>query len=158
MLSVPSIFYRPKGREEEADAVREKFQVPESDHLTYLNVYNQWKSNKWVICLVIHYYRVMYAWLHCYGATYAWLYTVAGLHVLCCTLLLICVCFRITVRVVPFFWISVKLVLFLSWGGNIGWYSRMRSWFFALSKKEHGNMKGDSCVCKWWGSSRTSYV
>uniref|UniRef100_A0A182JZI4 RNA helicase n=1 Tax=Anopheles christyi TaxID=43041 RepID=A0A182JZI4_9DIPT len=37
MLSVPSIFYRPKGREEEADSVREKFQVPESDHLTFLN-------------------------------------------------------------------------------------------------------------------------
>lgn len=48
MLSVPSIFYRPKGREEEADSVREKFQVPESDHLTFLNVYNQWKQNKWV--------------------------------------------------------------------------------------------------------------
>lgn len=48
MLSVPSIFYRPKGREEEADGVREKFQVPESDHLTYLNVYNQWKQNKLV--------------------------------------------------------------------------------------------------------------
>lgn len=48
MLSVPSIFYRPKGREEEADSVREKFQVPESDHLTYLNVYNQWKQNKYV--------------------------------------------------------------------------------------------------------------
>ncbi|KAL0271520.1 UNVERIFIED_CONTAM: hypothetical protein PYX00_008588 [Menopon gallinae] len=47
MLSVPSIFYRPKGREDEADAVREKFQVPESDHLTYLNVYNQWKQNKY---------------------------------------------------------------------------------------------------------------
>jgi pre-mRNA-splicing factor ATP-dependent RNA helicase DHX38/PRP16 len=47
MLSVPSIFYRPKGREEDADAVREKFQVPESDHLTYLNVYNQWKMNKY---------------------------------------------------------------------------------------------------------------
>lgn len=46
MLSVPSIFYRPKGREEEADSVREKFQVPESDHLTYLNVYLQWKQNK----------------------------------------------------------------------------------------------------------------
>lgn len=45
MLSVPSIFYRPKGREEEADGVREKFQVPESDHLTFLNVYNQWKQN-----------------------------------------------------------------------------------------------------------------
>ncbi|XP_052872660.1 pre-mRNA-splicing factor ATP-dependent RNA helicase PRP16 [Anopheles cruzii] len=47
MLSVPSIFYRPKGREEEADGVREKFQVPESDHLTYLNVYQQWKMNKY---------------------------------------------------------------------------------------------------------------
>ena len=27
MLSVPAIFYRPKGREEESDAAREKFQV-----------------------------------------------------------------------------------------------------------------------------------
>lgn len=52
MLSVPSIFYRPKGREEEADSVREKFQVPESDHLTYLNVYNQWKQNKYVADLL----------------------------------------------------------------------------------------------------------
>ncbi|KAK0086647.1 hypothetical protein PV325_002823 [Microctonus aethiopoides] len=45
MLSVPSVFYRPKGREEDSDSAREKFQVPESDHLTFLNVYNQWKSN-----------------------------------------------------------------------------------------------------------------
>ena len=47
MLSVPSIFYRPKGREEESDAVREKFYVPESDHLTFLHVYNQWMMNKY---------------------------------------------------------------------------------------------------------------
>uniref|UniRef100_A0A8C7Y5F1 RNA helicase n=1 Tax=Oryzias sinensis TaxID=183150 RepID=A0A8C7Y5F1_9TELE len=47
MLSVPAIFYRPKGREEESDQVREKFSVPESDHLTYLNVYNQWKNNNY---------------------------------------------------------------------------------------------------------------
>ena len=47
MLSVPSIFYRPKGREEESDLAREKFQVPESDHLTLLNVYLQWKTNKY---------------------------------------------------------------------------------------------------------------
>lgn len=51
MLSVPNIFYRPKDREEESDSVREKFFIPESDHLTYLNVYQQWKvnnySNKW---------------------------------------------------------------------------------------------------------------
>ena len=37
--------YRPKAREEDSDAAREKFQVPESDHLTYLNVYQQWKVN-----------------------------------------------------------------------------------------------------------------
>ncbi|TWW68055.1 pre-mRNA-splicing factor ATP-dependent RNA helicase PRP16 [Takifugu flavidus] len=47
MLSVPAIFYRPKGREEESDQVREKFSVPESDHLTYLNVYMQWKNNNY---------------------------------------------------------------------------------------------------------------
>ena len=47
MLSVPTIFYRPKGREEEADAMREKFQVPESDHLTYLNIYRQWRLQKY---------------------------------------------------------------------------------------------------------------
>ncbi|KAF9560184.1 pre-mRNA splicing factor [Agrocybe pediades] len=45
MLSVPSVFYRPKERLEESDAAREKFQVPESDHLTLLNVFNQWKSH-----------------------------------------------------------------------------------------------------------------
>ena len=28
----------------EADLAREKFFVPESDHLTLLNVYNQWKK------------------------------------------------------------------------------------------------------------------
>lgn len=47
MLSVPSVWYRPKDREEEADAVREKFFVPESDHLTMLNVYTQWKNNNY---------------------------------------------------------------------------------------------------------------
>eukprot|EP00004_Rigifila_ramosa_P027499 TRINITY_DN899_c0_g2_i1.p1 TRINITY_DN899_c0_g2~~TRINITY_DN899_c0_g2_i1.p1 ORF type:complete len:1026 (+),score=231.74 TRINITY_DN899_c0_g2_i1:1-3078(+) len=45
MLSVPSPFFRPKDKEEEADAAREKFQVPESDHLTLLHAYQQWKHN-----------------------------------------------------------------------------------------------------------------
>lgn len=45
MLSVPSVFYRPKERQEESDAAREKFSVTESDHLTLLNVYMQWKSH-----------------------------------------------------------------------------------------------------------------
>nr|CAB3458049.1 unnamed protein product [Digitaria exilis] len=47
MLSVPSVFFRPKDRAEESDAAREKFFVPESDHLTLLNVYLQWKSNQY---------------------------------------------------------------------------------------------------------------
>lgn len=47
MLSVPTIFYRPKGREELSDQLREKFQVAESDHLTLLNVYIQWKTNNY---------------------------------------------------------------------------------------------------------------
>lgn len=47
MLSVPSIFFRPKGREQESDNAREKFYVPESDHLTYLHVYDQWKMHNY---------------------------------------------------------------------------------------------------------------
>ncbi len=45
MLSVPSVFFRPNDRAEESDAAREKFFVPESDHLTLLHVYQQWKHN-----------------------------------------------------------------------------------------------------------------
>jgi len=46
MLSVPSVFFRPKDREEESDAAREKFAVAESDHLTLLNVYLRAKQHK----------------------------------------------------------------------------------------------------------------
>lgn len=46
MLSVPNVFYRPKERQDESDAAREKFFVAESDHLTLLHVYTQWKSNR----------------------------------------------------------------------------------------------------------------
>ena len=58
MLSVPSVFYRPKERQEESDVAREKFFVPESDHLTLLHVYSQWKSNgysdSWCIRHFLH--------------------------------------------------------------------------------------------------------
>ncbi|GMH38447.1 hypothetical protein BSKO_06331 [Bryopsis sp. KO-2023] len=47
MLSVPSIFFRPPERAEESDAAREKFFAPESDHLTLLHVYRQWKANNY---------------------------------------------------------------------------------------------------------------
>jgi hypothetical protein len=36
---------RPNDRAEESDAAREKFFIPESDHLTMLHVYQQWKNN-----------------------------------------------------------------------------------------------------------------
>ena len=45
MISIPSIFFRPSDRAEESDACREKFFVPESDHLTLLHVYQQWQAN-----------------------------------------------------------------------------------------------------------------
>ncbi len=58
MLSVPTVFYRPKDRPDDADAAREKFSVPESDHLTLLNVYQQWKANgyksEWCVEHFIH--------------------------------------------------------------------------------------------------------
>lgn len=44
-LTVPTIFFRPPGRESESDSAREKFFVPESDHLTLLHVYQQWTMN-----------------------------------------------------------------------------------------------------------------
>ena len=42
-----SVYGRPKDRAEESDAAREKFAVPESDHLTMLHVYQQWKHNEY---------------------------------------------------------------------------------------------------------------
>ncbi|OVA19446.1 Helicase-associated domain [Macleaya cordata] len=47
MLSVSDVFYRPKGRVHNSDAAKEKFIVPESDHLTLLNIYNQWKAKQY---------------------------------------------------------------------------------------------------------------
>lgn len=45
MLSVQSVFFRPKNMAEKADAKRKKFMDPTGDHLTMLNVYNAWKRN-----------------------------------------------------------------------------------------------------------------
>ena len=58
MLSVPSVFFRPRDRETEADAAREKLCVPESDHLTLLNVYQAWAranySSAWASSHFLH--------------------------------------------------------------------------------------------------------
>ena len=45
MLNVQSIFVRPKDFEKQADLARERFYIPESDHLTLLNVYEKWRLN-----------------------------------------------------------------------------------------------------------------
>ncbi|KAB2636978.1 pre-mRNA-splicing factor ATP-dependent RNA helicase PRP16-like [Pyrus ussuriensis x Pyrus communis] len=47
MLSVPSVFSRPKDRAEESDAARERFSFPESDHLTLYNIYQQWEQHQY---------------------------------------------------------------------------------------------------------------
>ncbi|RCI09694.1 hypothetical protein L249_3978 [Ophiocordyceps polyrhachis-furcata BCC 54312] len=51
MLNVPTIFYRPKDKQQQADQKKAKFHDPHGDHLTLLNVYNAWKrsgfSNPW---------------------------------------------------------------------------------------------------------------
>eukprot|EP00762_Andalucia_godoyi_P003057 ANDGO_04155.mRNA.1 putative pre-mRNA-splicing factor ATP-dependent RNA helicase mog-1 len=46
MISVPKVYVRPPERVAEADSKREKFSVPDSDHLTLLNVYNQWEAHR----------------------------------------------------------------------------------------------------------------
>lgn len=47
MLSVPTVFFTPKDWEQEATAAWEKFFVPESDHLTLLNAYNEWERHEY---------------------------------------------------------------------------------------------------------------
>ncbi|TGO50114.1 hypothetical protein BOTNAR_0405g00040 [Botryotinia narcissicola] len=46
MISIPTIFYRPKEKQAQADQKKAKFHDPHGDHLTLLNVYNSWKQNK----------------------------------------------------------------------------------------------------------------
>ncbi len=45
MLSVnAAVFYRPKDKILHADTARQGFWVPGGDHLTLLNIYNEWKE------------------------------------------------------------------------------------------------------------------
>ncbi|CAA7263822.1 unnamed protein product [Cyclocybe aegerita] len=46
MLSVPNVWMRPNNQRREADAAKAKLTVPDGDHLTMLNVYNQYMQNK----------------------------------------------------------------------------------------------------------------
>lgn len=46
MISVQTVFYRPKEKQQQADQKKAKFHDPHGDHLTLLNVYNGWKNAK----------------------------------------------------------------------------------------------------------------
>ncbi|UKK00399.2 ATP-dependent helicase [Theileria orientalis] len=45
MLSVQNIFYRPPDKKEKSDQSRLRYFQTEGDHLTYLNIYQQWQKN-----------------------------------------------------------------------------------------------------------------
>lgn len=47
MLSVPSIFVQPRGMERKAETLRRKFAVKEGDHLTLLNIYNNFVESNY---------------------------------------------------------------------------------------------------------------
>ncbi|KAL5638957.1 hypothetical protein ACGC1H_003356 [Rhizoctonia solani] len=46
MLSVPNVWLRPNNQRKEADAAKALLTVPDGDHLTLLNVYNNYFNNK----------------------------------------------------------------------------------------------------------------
>ncbi|KAF8183541.1 hypothetical protein K438DRAFT_1975012 [Mycena galopus ATCC 62051] len=46
MLSVPNVWLRPNSQQREVDAAKALLAVPGGDHLTMLNVYNEYVNNK----------------------------------------------------------------------------------------------------------------
>ncbi|KAG8726496.1 DEAH-box ATP-dependent RNA helicase prp43, partial [Ceratobasidium sp. 414] len=46
MLSVPNVWLRPNNQRKEADAAKQLLTVPDGDHLTMMNVYNNYITNK----------------------------------------------------------------------------------------------------------------
>ncbi|EAU81615.1 pre-mRNA-splicing factor ATP-dependent RNA helicase PRP43 [Coprinopsis cinerea okayama7 len=47
MMSVPNVWLRPANQRREADAAKARLTVPDGDHLTLLNVYNEYKNNQY---------------------------------------------------------------------------------------------------------------
>ncbi|KAF2754379.1 ATP-dependent RNA helicase DHX8 [Pseudovirgaria hyperparasitica] len=47
MLSIQTVFHRPKDKQQQADQKKAKFHDPHGDHLTLLNVYNAWKNSRY---------------------------------------------------------------------------------------------------------------
>ncbi|KAI0084386.1 pre-mRNA-splicing factor ATP-dependent RNA helicase PRP43, partial [Irpex rosettiformis] len=46
MLSVPNVWVRPNNQRKEADAAKNLMTIPDGDHLTLMNVYNNYQQNK----------------------------------------------------------------------------------------------------------------
>jgi hypothetical protein len=61
--TIIQVFYRPKGKEMEADQKKAKFHQPEGDHLTNLAVYEAWKHNKYSHSAATA--RALYLMQHC---------------------------------------------------------------------------------------------
>ncbi|RKO85387.1 P-loop containing nucleoside triphosphate hydrolase protein [Blyttiomyces helicus] len=59
MMSVQNVFVTPSGQRVEAEEERRKFSVEEGDHITYVNVYNSFltnkKSSKWCFSHFLNY-------------------------------------------------------------------------------------------------------
>ncbi|RXW20408.1 hypothetical protein EST38_g5439 [Candolleomyces aberdarensis] len=47
MMSVPNVWLRPPNRLREADAAKAMLTIPDGDHLTLLNVYDEYIQNRW---------------------------------------------------------------------------------------------------------------
>ena len=45
LINVPNVFIRPRDSQSESDAAKAKFAHKDGDHLTLLNVFNQYKNN-----------------------------------------------------------------------------------------------------------------
>ena len=46
MLNIPNVFLETKYNDDRIERIKEKFTQPESDHITLVNIYNQWKAHK----------------------------------------------------------------------------------------------------------------
>jgi pre-mRNA-splicing factor ATP-dependent RNA helicase DHX15/PRP43 len=49
LLAVPNIWLRPNNQRKEADAAKGLLSVPDGDHLTLLNVFNEYQSSTVVL-------------------------------------------------------------------------------------------------------------
>ena len=56
-MSVPNIWLRPDNQRREADAAKARLAVPISDHLTLLNVYNQYAQSESALRLVLTFWN-----------------------------------------------------------------------------------------------------